>query len=76
MCYVDDVMLTAENKNVLLRLVYNFNKAWRYNEYNMKIAAEKTKSITISHANALLVAWHSHIGLFPKMWLELCHHYF
>ena len=46
MCYADDVILIAENKNYLQILVYNFDKARR--KYNMKIAEGKTKSITIS----------------------------
>ena len=45
-CYADDVFI-MENENDIQRLVYNFKKACQ--KYNIKIAKEQTKSITISH---------------------------
>lgn len=45
-CYADDAVLISDNEDDLQRLLFNFEKV--AGEYNMRISAEKTKSLTIS----------------------------
>lgn len=45
-CYADDLVLAAENKDDLKHLLFMLNVAAK--KFNMKISMEKTKSIVIS----------------------------
>ena len=47
-CYADDAVLVAEDEDDLQRLLHRFNLTAQ--KFNMKISAEKTKSLTISKA--------------------------
>lgn len=46
LCYADDTILIAENEDDLQRLMHQFNITAK--KFNMKISAEKTKSVVIS----------------------------